>query len=167
MFIIQLIFLQQYFPIPVPCNIVLLYSLHLHTKSCQSYEDKKTTLHYQRKCHHDSPYLASVYMRSRTTTLLASEELASHCDIRLATCLRANVRLAQETHMLASSLSNNKSGSIFRWCSNNEAAFRILPFEYTLRAKNKANVARQTPPYAPPNIICCSCTFLRNNFQLV
>ena len=44
----------------------------------------------------DSLYLASSYMSSRTTTLLVSEGLASHCDVRLAACLRANVRQAQE-----------------------------------------------------------------------
>ena len=54
---------------------------------------------------------------------------------------------------LAPSLSNNESGSIFRWRSNNDAAFGIHPFESTLRANN---VARQTPPSAPPNIICCT-----------
>ena len=60
---------------------------------------------------------------------------------------------------LALSLSNNESGSIFRWRSNNDAAFGILPFESTLRANY---VARQTPPSAPPNIICCTCTSSNN-----
>ena len=99
----------------------------------------KTTLSYvsTKKCHHDSLYLASACMCFRTMTVLVSEGLVGHCDVRLAACLQANVWPAQKTAWLAPSLSNNESGSIFRWCLNNDVAFGILPFEFMLHANNK------------------------------
>ena len=61
----------------------------------------------------DSLNLASTCMHSRMTTLLASEGLVSHCDVRLGACLRVNVWLTGTRDWLALSLSNSETGSIF------------------------------------------------------
>ena len=81
-------------------------------------------------------------MHSRMT-LLASEGLASQtCCVFLGECL------AGTRDWLAPSLSNDTE-SIFRWHSNNDAAFRIPLFVSTLHqyhANNKVNNMKQTPP---------------------
>ena len=88
-------------------------------------------------------------MRFRTTTLLVSEGLVSHCDVRFAACLRANVRPAQ-----------TRVGTCMGMGTLEAARTMTLLLEYFLRSvpTTKQHVARQTPPSAPPNIICCSCT---------
>ena len=81
-------------------------------------------------CHKQKPpNLASACMHSRTMARLASKGLVSHGDVRLVvcSCLRVNVR-----DRLAPSLSNNDTGSIFRWRLNNDAAFGIPLFISTL-----------------------------------
>ena len=89
-------------------------------------------MHYPKtvlRCHKKKPQnLASACMHSRTMALFASKGLVSHADVRLVvcSCLRANV-----WDWLAPSLSNDDSGSIFRWHLNNDAAFRIPSFEST------------------------------------
>ena len=78
----------------------------------------KTTLRYQR----------------RNATVTVRTWLAPTCVLERRHCQRANVRPAQETGQRFHRLSNDESGSIFRWRSNNDAAFGILSSESTLSA---------------------------------
>ena len=108
---------------------VLLYSLCLHTKLCQGFEvrnDAKPKLPAM-KSHHISPNLASTCMHSRTTTLLASKGLDGNVRLVASSCLRLIVR-----DWLVPSLSNNDTGSIFKWHSNNDATFGTPSFESML-----------------------------------
>ena len=59
-------------------------------------------------------------------------------SLRCQTCrVFASKCSAGTRDWLAPSLSNNKNETIFRWGSNNDAAFGVLPFESTLCANNK------------------------------
>ena len=67
----------------------LFYYIHhtciqnrVRSMKAETKHSSKTTLRYQQR-----NATATAYMRSRMTTLLASEGLASHFDIRLAVCL--------------------------------------------------------------------------------
>ena len=111
--------------------------MRLHTNrvralKTETMHSSKTTLTKLSTKESDSINLASICMRSRTTTLLASEGLASHYDFELAACLQANVWPTHTRDWLALSLSNNETGSIFRWCLN-DATFGIPLFESMLR----------------------------------
>ena len=73
---------------------------------CQGFENRNYAKLSTKKSYRDSLNLASGWMCSRTMTLLVGEGLISHCDVRLAACLRANVRPAQpqQSDMLESKL---------------------------------------------------------------
>ena len=80
-----------------------IYFLWLQTKTAsaralktETVHSSKTTLAINRNLS-NSLNLACAWMRSRMGSLLASEGLASHCDIGLAAYLWVNVQPAQET----------------------------------------------------------------------
>ena len=122
---------------------------HVRALKTETMHSSKTMLSYQQG--NATVTVATAYMRSRTTTTasewrIGESDLPRVCEWML---------LGSTRDWLASSLSNNKSEQYL------DGTQTMTPrSEYFLRSvpTTKRHFARQTPPSAPPNIICCSCT---------
>lgn len=115
---------------------VTLYSLHLHTKLCQGFEDTNNAL--QEKSLWQSILGYSACMHFRTTTLLASNLRAGWVMAIPEVCsyLQANVQ-----DRLASSLLNNNTGLIYTDALKQWPHFRntfVQIYTLSIACNNKA-----------------------------